>query len=55
MHLSCGGWEYKNCPIYKDPERSFAELWDSTHKPEESFEANPYVWVYGVEVKEATR
>ena len=34
-----------------DDDRSFADLWNSTHKkPEEKWKANPFVWVINFEV-----
>lgn len=39
------GWEYQ-CSAYKKAKDSFFSLWNATHKkPEEKFEANPFVWV----------
>jgi hypothetical protein len=38
-------WEYQ-CSAYKKAKDSFFSLWNATHKkPEEKFEANPFVWV----------
>ena len=38
-------WEYQ-CSAYEKAKDSFFSLWNATHKkPEEKFEANPFVWV----------
>lgn len=41
-----GGWSYGNCPVHKNPQRSFATLWDSINaKRGFSWDVNPWVWV----------
>ena len=43
-------WEYQ-CSAYEKAKDSFFSLWNATHKkPEEKFEANPFVWVVDFKV-----
>lgn len=44
-------WEYQ-CSAYEKAKDSFFSLWNATHKkPEEKFEANPWVWVVDFKIK----
>ena len=44
-------WEYQ-CSAYEKAKDSFFSLWNATHrKPEEKFEANPFVWVVDFKIK----
>jgi len=42
--LNDGGWKYSDCPVHKDPIRSFEQLWQSING-QDSWQANPWVWV----------
>ena len=42
--------DWKN-EMFEYPDLAFASLWNATHKkPEEKFEANPWVWCVTMEV-----
>tara|TARA_R110000868_G_scaffold1103_1_gene8409 strand:- start:5628 stop:6272 length:645 start_codon:yes stop_codon:yes gene_type:complete len=44
------GMDWKN-EMFEYPDLAFASLWNATHKkPEEKFEANPWVWCVTMEV-----
>lgn len=42
-----GGWNYRNCPVHKNPVRSFGDLWRSIYN---TWDANPWVWAATFEV-----
>lgn len=43
--MADGGWLYADCPVHKNPVRSFAELWDKLNaKRGFAWESNPFCW-----------
>lgn len=42
--LADGGWAYKACPIHKNPQASFFQLWRSIYGIA-ALDNNPWVWV----------
>lgn len=55
--LAEGGWEYRNCPIHKNPIASFRELWHTIHAADgpNGWNASPWVWAISFKRIAATR